>query len=149
MTLFAAVGEKQTSVGYATVQFGEVLLFPQNKIQFVTKVVSLECDCDDLHTNSVQIHCSCTGAMPKRKHLGNLSIWFRLTCQLQILRNYGTQLWLFDGKASGDAVNDAPHSDRDTARQSKKSKSIDSVGKSKQPENIAVAADEVMSMFKH
>lgn len=73
----------------------EVLIFPQNKIQLETKVMSVDSECAS-HMHSIQV-CSCQGSATKRKHLGNLSVWFRLTCEMEVLKEHAEHLWM-DGR---------------------------------------------------
>lgn len=72
-------------MGAVDVNLAEVLLFPQNKIQLTTKVMSVPINDDDCeHTDHF---CGCGISMTKPKHLGNLTIWFRLTCELDVLKS--------------------------------------------------------------
>lgn len=105
--VFAVTDRSSTPFGYATIRFGEVLLFPQNKIQLVTKVFLLECDCDSHAAND---HKRCKFHVNEQKHLGNLSIWFRLTCELEVLKKFGTHFWLFGDKAAMPTQSNTGHS---------------------------------------
>lgn len=80
------MGSESQMVGETKITFSEVLIFPQNKIQLQTKVMSTDLDCAKDHSNAVNRDCSCYGITAKLKHLGNLSIWFRLTCELDTLK---------------------------------------------------------------
>lgn len=40
-----------------------------------------------------QRYCTCHDLSPKQKHLGNLSIWFRLTCELSTLKRFAGRYW--------------------------------------------------------
>lgn len=96
IVLFTTTTDRNaTPFGHATIQFSEVLLFPQNKIQLITKVFQLKCDCE---SHAVSQQKQCKFAVQEQKLLGNLSIWFRLTCELDILRRFGTHFWMFDNK---------------------------------------------------
>lgn len=97
--LFTDPNRNSTPIGCATIQFGEVLLFPQNKIQLVAKVFFLECDC---HSHGIDEHINCKFKVKKKRHLGNLSMWFRLTCELEVLKKFGTHFWLFENQMPGD-----------------------------------------------
>lgn len=82
--LYASTGSTSTLMGTAEISLSEVLIFPQNKIQLITKVISSECE----HTDAFEKYCSCDVTMAKPKHLGNLTLWFRLTCELDVLKHY-------------------------------------------------------------
>lgn len=69
-------------MGSVDISLAEVLMFPQNKIQLTTKVMSVLTDCD--HNDS---YCGCNIKMTKPRHLGNLTLWFRLTCELDVLKS--------------------------------------------------------------
>ena len=45
----------------------------------------------DIHESSMQ-KCSCRG-LAKPKHLGNLLLWFRLTCELENLKKFASKIW--------------------------------------------------------
>lgn len=76
-------------IGRAGINFGEVLMFPQNKIQMTVKVMSsIDGDCPNK-----QRYCTCHGISPKQKHLGNLTVWFRLTCELDTLKRFAGRHW--------------------------------------------------------
>lgn len=79
------------AVGKAQLNISEVLIFPQNKIQLDTKVMSIDTECRS-HMNAIQA-CSCQGSATRRRHLGNLSVWFRLTCEMDTLKMHSDQLW--------------------------------------------------------
>lgn len=74
-------------MGSVEINLAEVLLFPQNKIQLTTKVMSVISDDECEHTDRF---CGCAHSMAKPKHLGNLTIWFRLTCELDVLKSLFT-----------------------------------------------------------
>lgn len=92
MNVAAALGfdtSPSAIIGRAGINFSEVLMFPQNKIQLSIKVMSsIDGDCPNK-----QRYCTCHGISPKQKHLGNLSIWFRLTCELSTLKRFAGQCW--------------------------------------------------------
>lgn len=87
----AEVGESSLLVGKASLNISEVLMFPQNKIQLDTKVVSADGECSS-HMNSIKA-CSCQGTSTRRRHLGNLSLWFRLTCEMDVLKAHAEHFW--------------------------------------------------------
>lgn len=75
-------------MGSVNINLAEVLLFPQNKIQLTTKVMSVIGNDECEHTDRF---CGCGGiSVPKPKHLGNLTLWFRLTCELDVLKSLFT-----------------------------------------------------------
>lgn len=90
--MVAALGFDAASsavIGRAGISFSEVMMFPQNKIQLAIKVMSsIDGDCPNK-----QRYCTCHGISPKQKHLGNLSIWFRLTCELSALKRFAGRYW--------------------------------------------------------
>lgn len=86
INLFASTGTTSTLMGVAEISLSEVLIFPQNKIQLITKVISVSSECE--HMNAFEQYCSCDVTMAKPKHLGNLTLWFRLTCELDVLKHY-------------------------------------------------------------
>lgn len=92
MNAVAALGFDASSsaiIGRADINFSEVLMFPQNKIQLTIKVMStIDGDCPNK-----QRYCTCHGISPQQKHLGNLSIWFRLTCELSALKRSAGRFW--------------------------------------------------------
>lgn len=94
LRLLAEVGASSITVGKAVLNLSEVLIFPQNKIQLDTRVMSIDTEC---RTHTIQT-CSCQGSATKRKHLGNLSVWFRLTCDMDALKMHIEQFWI-DGKS--------------------------------------------------
>lgn len=69
-------------MGAVDISLAEVLIFPQNKIQLTTKVMSISDECDHSET-----FCGCNVTLAKPKHLGNLTLWFRLTCELDVLKS--------------------------------------------------------------
>lgn len=84
-------GTTTTLIGTVDISLAEVLIFPQNKIQLTTKVMSILNDCD--HKDRL---CACDVTLSKPKHLGNLTLWFRLTCELDVLKslyNKGEHQW--------------------------------------------------------
>lgn len=92
MNVAAALGFDASSsaiIGRAVINFSEVLMFPQNKIQLTIKVMSLI----DGECPNKQRYCTCQGISAKQKHLGNLSIWFRLTCELSTLKRFAGRCW--------------------------------------------------------
>lgn len=84
MNLFTSTGSSSTLVGAAEISLSEVLLFPQNKIQLTAKVMSTSYECN--HMDSFERVCGCKSYSNKPKHLGNLTLWFRLTCDFKILK---------------------------------------------------------------
>ncbi|XP_055310223.1 uncharacterized protein LOC129573573 [Sitodiplosis mosellana] len=82
INLLASSASITTLIGAVDISLAEVLIFPQNKIQLTTKVMSISNDCD--HKNRF---CACDVTQSKPKHLGNLTLWFRLTCELDILKS--------------------------------------------------------------
>lgn len=50
---------------------------------------SIDGDCP----NKQQRYCTCHGISLKQKHVGNLSIWFRLTCELSSLKRFAGNYW--------------------------------------------------------
>lgn len=82
ISLFASAGSSNTLMGSVDISLAEVLMFPQNKIQLTTKVMSISDECD--HTEQ---YCGCNVTMTKPRHLGNLTLWFRLTCELDVLKS--------------------------------------------------------------
>lgn len=91
----AEVGASSITVGKALLNLSEVLIFPQNKIQLDTRVMSIDTECRAHAIKS----CSCQGSATRRKHLGNLSVWFRLTCEMDALKAHAEQFWI-DGMSS-------------------------------------------------
>lgn len=85
MHLYASTGSTITLMGTVDISLAEVLMFPQNKIQLTTKVMSASSECD--HDDS---YCGCNVTMAKPRHLGNLTLWFRLTCELDVLKSLYT-----------------------------------------------------------
>lgn len=81
INLFASIGSKSTLMGAVDISLSEVLIFPQNKIQLTTKVMSITSECD--HNEAF---CACDPSLARPKHLGNLTLWFRLTCELEVLK---------------------------------------------------------------
>lgn len=90
MNIFATAGPNETLVGATSINFSEVLIFPQNKIQLTTKVISIPSECDHSYEN----FCTCNETARKPKHLGNLTVWFRLTCELDVLKSFSNNHWL-------------------------------------------------------
>lgn len=91
MKIFATAGpNKKTLAGAASINFSEVLIFPQNKIQLTTKVMSIPNECDHSYEN----YCTCMETARKPKHLGNLTVWFRLTCELDVLKSFSNNHWI-------------------------------------------------------
>lgn len=88
----ASVGTMAIAVGQADLNLGEVLVFPQNKIQLTTKIMSICGECEQ-QTKAFERFCACNDATMKSKHLGNLTLWFRLTCELEVLKSYASQSW--------------------------------------------------------
>lgn len=82
INLFASSGSASTLMGMVAISLAEVLIFPQNKIQLTTKVMSIVDECDHSET-----YCGCNVTLAKPKHLGNLTLWFRLTCELDVLKS--------------------------------------------------------------
>lgn len=74
-------------MGSVEINLAEVLLFPQNKIQLTTKVMAVISNDECEHTDRF---CGCGISVAKPKHLGNLTIWFRLTCELDVLKSLFT-----------------------------------------------------------
>lgn len=87
INLFATAGSTNVLMGIVDINLAEVLLFPQNKIQLTTKVMSIITNDECEHTDRF---CGCGITMAKPKHLGNLTIWFRLTCELDVLKSLFT-----------------------------------------------------------
>lgn len=90
MKIFATAGPNETLVGDASINFSEMLIFPQNKIQLTTKVMSIPGECDHSYEN----YCTCNETARKPKHLGNLTVWFRLTCELDVLKSFSNNHWI-------------------------------------------------------
>lgn len=90
MKIFAAAVPNETLVGAANINFSEVLIFPQNKIQLTTKVMSIPSECDHSYEN----YCTCNETARKPKHLGNLTVWFRLTCEMDVLKSFSNNHWI-------------------------------------------------------
>lgn len=90
MKIFATAGPNETLVGAASINFSEVLIFPQNKIQLTTKVMSIPSQCDHSYEN----YCTCNEIARKPKHLGNLTVWFRLTCEMDVLKSFSSNHWI-------------------------------------------------------
>lgn len=75
--------------------------------------MSISNDCD--HTDRF---CACDVTQSKPKHLGNLTLWFRLTCELEVLKslyNNSEQQWGPQSDTQGrardiDETNDKPKS---------------------------------------
>lgn len=90
INLIASTASTTALIGVADISLAEVLIFPQNKIQLTTKVMSTSSDCD--HKDRF---CACDVKQSKPKHLGNLTLWFRLTCELDILKSLynNTKQW--------------------------------------------------------
>lgn len=92
MNVVAVLGFDASSsaiIGRAGINLSEVLMFPQNKIQLTVKVMSsIDGDCPNK-----QRYCTCHGISPKQKHLGNLSVWFRLTCDMSSLKRFAGRYW--------------------------------------------------------
>lgn len=86
INLFASAGSTNSLMGTSDISLSEVLIFPQNKIQLTTKVVSVSNGCE--HMDAFENYCSCDVTAAKPKHLGNLRLWFRLTCELDVLKLY-------------------------------------------------------------
>lgn len=82
INLFASRGSTATLMGKVDISLAEVLIFPQNKIQLTTKVMSIANECD--HKESF---CACDPLTSRPKHLGNITLWFRLTCALELLKS--------------------------------------------------------------
>lgn len=87
ISLYATAGAANILMGSVEINLAEVLLFPQNKIQLTTKVMSVIGNDECEHTDRF---CGCAIPMAKPKHLGNLTIWFRLTCELDVLKSLFT-----------------------------------------------------------
>lgn len=85
MNLYASTGSTITLMGAVDISLAEVLMFPQNKIQLTTKLMSVSSECD--HEGS---YCGCNVTVAKTRHLGNLTMWFRLTCELDVLKSLYT-----------------------------------------------------------
>lgn len=83
-------GSNEIQMGSSTINFAEVLVFPQNKIQLTTKMMSVSNECD----HSYDKYCACSESARKSKHLGNLTIWFRLTCELDVLKSFASKHWI-------------------------------------------------------
>lgn len=88
--MIASTASTSALIGAVDISLAEVLIFPQNKIQLTTKVMSTSNDCD--HKDRF---CACDVTQSKPKHLGNLTLWFRLTCELDILKSLynNTKQW--------------------------------------------------------
>lgn len=99
--LLAEVGPSSIVVGKSMLNLSEMLIFPQNKIQLETKVMSVDNECAS-HMHSIQM-CSCRGSATRRKHLGNLSVWFRLTCEMDVLKEHAEHLWMDERPPSHDS----------------------------------------------
>lgn len=82
VNLVASTGSTAIPMGAVDISLAEVLIFPQNKIQLTAKVMSVVDYCN--HTHSF---CACDPTNAKPKHLGNLTLWFRLTCELDVLKS--------------------------------------------------------------
>lgn len=93
--MLAVMGASSITVGKALLNLSEVLIFPQNKIQLDTRVMSIDTEC---RAHTIQT-CSCQGSATRRKHLGNLSVWFRLTCEMDALKAHAEKFWI-DGMSS-------------------------------------------------
>lgn len=91
LNLLADDGATPMVVGRAQLNVSEVLMFPHNKIQLDTRVMSVEGECRS-HMNGIQA-CSCQGSTTRRRYLGNLSVWFRLTCEMETLKMHSDHLW--------------------------------------------------------
>lgn len=87
ISLFATGGSSTALMGVVDINLAEVLLFPQNKIQLTTKVMSVLSNDDCEHADRF---CGCGISVAKPKHLGNLTLWFRLTCELDVLKSLFT-----------------------------------------------------------
>lgn len=87
LALFATTGSTNTLMGSVDINLAEVLLFPQNKIQLTQKVMSIASNDECEHAERL---CGCSISMVKPKHLGNLTVWFRLTCELDVLKSLFT-----------------------------------------------------------
>lgn len=87
ISLYATAGAANILMGSVEINLAEVLLFPQNKIQLTTKVMSVMGDDECDHTDRF---CGCAISVAKPKHLGNLTVWFRLTCELDVLKSLFT-----------------------------------------------------------
>lgn len=81
-------------MGTADINFGEVLVFPQNKIQLTTKIMSTVSSAGTCDHDAFEKYCACTESARKSKHLGNLTIWFRLTCELDVLKSFANKHWI-------------------------------------------------------
>ncbi|XP_031620520.1 uncharacterized protein LOC116339048 [Contarinia nasturtii] len=79
----SSTGSTTTTIGSVNINLAEVLIFPHNKIQLTTKVISISNDCN--HTDTF-CECDVMNAT-KARHVGNLTLWFRLTCELDVLKS--------------------------------------------------------------
>lgn len=77
VNLIASLESKQSIVGSAALNVSEALLFPHNKVQLTAKVMSFDGE-------------KSRGA---QKHIGNLSLWVRLTCELDALKQFVEKFW--------------------------------------------------------
>lgn len=75
--LSTSSSSSQSKIGVTLINFSEVLVFPQNKVQLNAKVMSYE------NENS----------KTTSKHIGNLSLWARLTCELSALKEFVEKSW--------------------------------------------------------
>lgn len=85
--MFAVAGSNEMFVGFGIINLAEVLAFPQNKIQLTIKIMSTANDCD----HELNKYCACNENAKRSKHLGNLTIWFRLTCEWDILKSFASK----------------------------------------------------------
>lgn len=90
--LMASIGATVRVVGKADINLSEVLIFPHNKIQLTAKILSVCGECEQ-RSQPFERFCDCNDATVKSKHLGNLAIWFRLTCELDVLRSFASKNW--------------------------------------------------------
>lgn len=136
INLFASTGSTTTLIGAVDISLAEVLIFPQNKIQLTTKVMSISNDCD--HTDRF---CACDVTQSKPKHLGNLTLWFRLTCELEVLKslyNDSEHKWGPQSDSQGhvkdiDETNDRPKSIAAHEEQTQSTFSLHRSPEAKQP----------------
>lgn len=81
MKLFASIDNEDCLIGTTAVDVSEVLAFPQNKIQITAKVISSSNERTGLQRVDSSEH----------KHLANLYLWCRLTCDIEILKEYSVK----------------------------------------------------------
>lgn len=75
---------KECVLGFTEINFNEILRYPQNKIKISTQILSMDFDCNS--TKSINMNDN--HYVQQNKQLGNLILWFRLTCNHDTIRKF-------------------------------------------------------------